>query len=334
MSYEDFLKAIRPKKGLLIFALFFLVSCISTVSLSYKEMKEKMEKPVSIYDANEENQYSCMDVQFMTQSVATSSNSEKEQNAFIVWNAEELSLVSLNGELEKDFKDILDYSYSNDENAKAPETKKICGYTTMIPDNLKKLTIESYNQIFNTNTLSSDNFYEVFGIYYIDSSKTPKDDFISQAAISGIVSIVGIVLLIIYLNKGWTTKKTLKKYDNKMDSIKMNIGAPDAIHEAKAKIFLTKEYLINYANGLQIYEYKDIVWIYPYELRRNGFVQSRSVYVVTSNSKVHSVANLSASKKNNILFDEIYQEFIDKLPDALHGYTKENREEVKNRYRK
>lgn len=212
--------------------------------------------------------------------------------------------------------------------------KKICGYTKQIPSKLKSLTISAYKEIFGTSVLTNSNFADVFGSYYIDSASTPMKNFTMNASIGGMVSIVGFVILGIYIKNVLKTKKALQTNETRIEEIKRQVGAPDAIHESKAKVFLTKDYLINYANGLEIYENKDIVWIYPHELRRNGFVQSRSIYVVTSNSKVHIVANLNASKKNNTLFDELYQEFLDKLPDVLHGYTKENREEAKNRYRK
>lgn len=334
MKQDEFLSTIKPKKGLLIVGLLFLGSCLGQIGVAYKNASDEMKKPVSVYDVSKENQYTCIDVQFLTESIATQTGGQESQDAAIAWNTEEMSLVSLTKDMQKDFKDILNYSYTDDEDAKAPETKKLCGYTKQIPSKLKSLTVEAYKEIFGSSNLTLSNFNAVFGSYYIDGSSTPMKDFTMNAAIGGMVSIVGFVILGVYVKNVLKTKKALQTNETRIEEIKRQVGAPDAIHEPKAKLYLTKDYLINYANGLEIYENKDIVWIYPHELRRNGFVQSRSIYVVTSNSKVHIVASLNASKKNNQLFDEVYQEFMIKLPDILHGYTKENREEAKNRYKK
>ena len=53
------------------------------------------------------------------------------------------------------------------------------------------------------------------------------------------------------------------------------------------------------------------------------------------NGKANIVANISAwGREKQNAYDELYQELISKLPDALHGYSKENKEKAKEMYKK
>ena len=77
-----------------------------------------------------------------------------------------------------------------------------------------------------------------------------------------------------------------------------------------------------------------IVWIYPHEYRYNGSLSQKSIFVVTKNSKAHKLATVSASKKNLVMFDELYNTFLNRMPNVLSGYTKENKEKAKELYQK
>ena len=54
--------------------------------------------------------------------------------------------------------------------------------------------------------------------------------------------------------------------------------------------------------------------------------------MVTKDSKAHKLATLSTSKKNRILFDELYNTLMNKMPEVLKGYTKENIKLAKEMY--
>lgn len=95
MKQDEFLDTIKPKKGLLIVGLLFLGSCLGQIGIAYKNAQDEMKKPVSVYDVSKENQYTCIDVQFLTQSIATQTGGQESQDASIAWNTEEMSLVSL-----------------------------------------------------------------------------------------------------------------------------------------------------------------------------------------------------------------------------------------------
>ena len=39
-------------------------------------------------------------------------------------------------------------------------------------------------------------------------------------------------------------------------------------------------------------------------------------------------------KKNLVMFDELYNTFLNRMPNVLSGYTKENKEKAKELYQK
>lgn len=90
--------------------------------------------------------------------------------------------------------------------------------------------------------------------------------------------------------------------------------------------------MVSFMSGLEVYDYNDIVWVYPHEYRYNGSLSQKSLMIVTKNGKAHKLATVSASKKNLTLFDEMYDTFLNRVPNALSGYTKENKEKAKEMY--
>ena len=98
--------------------------------------------------------------------------------------------------------------------------------------------------------------------------------------------------------------------------------------------YLTDNYILSYGSGVKLIELKDIVWIYPFITRQRGIVTNKSIYVITNDKKTNVIALVNAmSKKSKAAFDELYQNIINRVPDVLVGYSKENKELVKERYK-
>lgn len=330
---EEFMKNIEVKKGLLITAIVILLASLAFELLAFVNMKNTTKEAVPFLEAKDTNVYSYIDVELMTDCFAkyTEGNNTLEEVHF-VFDENYIYIASINNKYEKELKDIYEYTYDEDENAKKPESVRIYGYTTSIPTELKNLAVESYNDFFGTDLMTSSNFYDVMGMYYLNTEKSPSEDFLWQSIIIGMFAIVGIVLLLRHNKMVKITKNTLNNYATRIENIKMDINDANTIYYKAAKIYLMKDYLINFANGFELYEYKDIVWIYPHELRQNGFLTQKSIYVVTNDAKVHIIANLGTSKKNMAIFNELYENLHLRIPNALYGYTKENKEKSKTLY--
>lgn len=333
---EEFLKNIKPRKWGLLIAAVFLLSVVASLGVAYKAAKDEVDKETPLKEVQDEDIYACIDAEFAFGPIAETTGSTGEKvNAYIIIDDETAYIAGITENLEDKLKDVISYTYTaEDDEVEKPESVKLCGMSRGITTDLKDLTIEGYNTILDTEILNSSNFDQVFGYYYIDSTKSPYDSLYAECGVLVVFGIIGLVILAVYIFQTISTNKTLKKYENQMDKIALDIASPDTIYDKKARVYFTKDYIVDFASGFKVYEYKDIVWIYPHEMRQNGYVTQKSIYVVTSDSKAHVIANLSASKKNRATADELYQSLVIKMPNVLHGYTEENKRKAKELYKK
>ncbi len=328
-------KNIKTPKGILIMGLILVIISLVVEGLFILDARDKTTNKVSMIDAEKEDAgaYACIDVSYMTEYFATySSDEETTKWVYFVFDEDYTYMANIQGEDLEKLEPILDYTYGEGSEQEKPEPVTICGVTQTVPDKLKDLAIKSYNELYEDEIVNEENFYEQLGLYYLDTTQTPTSDLIGETIFVGIFFAIGLVLVITYIKRNSTSKKTLEKYASTIENIKMDALNPETVFNKKAKIYFTKEYIINFATGFEIIDYKDIVWIYPYILRTNGFVTQKSIYVVTKDKKVHIVAALSTSKKDMITYEELYNTLVTKVPSALIGYTKENQEKVKELY--
>lgn len=268
----------------------------------------------------------------MTDYFAEVDEGSLNHKSYFVWDDQYIYIVDLNDKNREKLNSIYDYSYNEDENAEAPAPVTISGMTKKIPTDLRDLAISSYNKLFDKNFLTKSNFEDYLGVVYLDTFETPTSVFLGELVYALPTLVVGLVFLLIYFRQISVTKKCIARLGSKWDNVLNDVSSADLIYYKKAKLYLTNNFLISYASGLEVYDYNDIVWVYPYEYRYNGSVTQKSIFVITKDSKAHKVANVSASKKNLVLFDEMYNTFMNKMPNVLSGYTKENKAKAKELY--
>ncbi len=333
---EIFEKKMKGSKTKLIVALVLIAMAIINEFSSYVVMKKEMDNPVAYEDVEKVGQYTCIDAEYITYDFANYSSSESSSASmsyYFIEDEENTYIASMSNSTYKKFDDIIEYYENWDEEAEKPDSVRVCGLTETIPSTLRTYAVKALNENFEEGNITNAMFDEYFK-YYINTERGPQEDFQIQSMVAGVFGFVGLIFAILYLNDKRKTKKTLSKYANELDKIKMEIAAPDTIYNPKTKMFLTSERIVNVASGMEIYDFKDIIWLYPHELRQNGYTTQRSIYVVTKDTKPHMIANISTSKKNNIAFDELYESLLIRIPDAMHGYTQENRDKVREMSKK
>jgi len=118
------------------------------------------------------------------------------------------------------------------------------------------------------------------------------------------------------------SKNIAKKIDKEMND-------PEAFYYKNAHTYLTKNYIVNFMSTFEAIPYKDVIWVYKYELRQNGIKSQQNVQVMTRDGKNHAIATLTGlTKKANDVFNEILETVAERCTNALIGYTKENRAKV------
>ena len=127
----------------------------------------------------------------------------------------------------------------------------------------------------------------------------------------------------------------MEKYSDKIERVINDVNNGKGIYNKICKVFLTNDYIISYGAGLNVIETKDLLWIYQFIMKQNGISTSKILYGVNKLGKSITITTINGmSKKQNKALDELYQDIINMLPDILYGYSKENKEKIKELTRK
>lgn len=228
---------------------------------------------------------------------------------------------------EKKFKE-LDVDSINEN----PVTVK--GVTKKIPSDIKKLALEAYNEaVDKENKITSSEFGDYFGLIYLDETEMDYMQviLILVGVIGWFAGLCGTISQLIVVHR---LKKTIKKFDEtEWETINKEMESDDAFYYKNAKLALTKTYLIDFAGGFKPIKYRDILWMYRYEYRYNGIKTQMSIILYTEDKKRHVVAALPGyTKKSKEVNQEIMETIMKKNEKMLVGYTKENRNRMKEEY--
>lgn len=323
---KDFLKKVGIKSTKLIIGIAIIIIALALEAVVYFSMNNRVNNASPLVNAKDSVKYSYVDVSLMTDYFATYEDEYSKGYIYFVWDDKYMYLALINSKNLKKLDKVLEYSYDN--KLEKPDSVRIYGETKEISSDLKRIAISSYNKMFDKEFLNSDNFSQYLGFYYMDTTSTPMGSFLGESIFIAIFGVVGASMIIKYFSDSKRSKGNLEKYSMDIDKITSEIDN-DSIYFKDGKIYLTKSYIISMLNGLEIYKYSEIRWLYPYEYRYNGAVTNKSVFIVTKDGKVHTIAQFKASKKKIIKFNELYENLVNKTPDAMHGYTTENIEKNK-----
>lgn len=230
-----------------------------------------------------------------------------------------------------------DYNMLNKEDIKTNPVK-IEGITKKTPDDIKKLAIETYNEAMENeeDKLAINDFDNYFGSIYLDMTQSDGAIGDFQYLMGVIFGISGLVMFIIFIIYKMSFKKGVKKLDSsEITKIDMEMNDPEAFYYEKAHLFLTKNYIINFAGIFNVINYKDIIWIYPFVMRTNGIKTSQSIMVVSKDGKAKKVADIDVfTKGKKEIFDEIFNTIASKNDKIIIGYDKESQMKAKEELKK
>ncbi len=227
---------------------------------------------------------------------------------------------------------VEDYNMLNKEDIETNPVK-IEGVTEKTPDDIKKLAIETYNEAMENeeDKLAINDFDNYFGSIYLDMTQSDGAIGDFQYLMGVIFGILGLVMFIIFTIYKMSFKKGVKKLDSsEITKIDMEMNDPEAFYYEKAHLFLTKNYIINFAGIFNVINYKDIIWIYPFVMRTNGIKTGQSIMVVTKDGKAKKVADIDVfTKGKKEIFDEIFNTIASKNDKIIIGYDKESQMKAK-----
>lgn len=205
---------------------------------------------------------------------------------------------------------------------------KVSGLSRLVTKDIKKIAIDVYNETIEKEEekLTLADYDNYFGDIYLDltSSDTSVADL--QYMIVFISGFTGIILIIVGVIQRVRFSKSVKKLDESLViELDNEMNDPESFYYGRARLYLTKNYVINFNGKFRAIKYSDILWMYTFEQRVNGIKSSKAIKILTNDGKTHMIASVDAiTKKSNAVFEEIWETIANKNKDMLVGYTQEN----------
>lgn len=332
MKSDEFLKKIKPKKSLLIAGIVIIICAFASAAFIY--FKTIKQEATNLYDVTKEDTYAKIDVELMTDYFAYEKENGYEKRMYLVMDDKYFYIATLSEKVRESLKEIYDYSML-DETKGVEKPKPVTIYGKA--ENIESWQINYLKDWLNgeDGAYTTEELNQMVGSFYIDTYENFEDEIVLLLVSLGTSTIIGAIFIILYLVRMKKFNKYLNTYGDEIEKISRELEEGSAVLNKNCKCILTDKFVVSYQTGLKMIEVNDIVWIYPFEYRQNGVVTQKSVYVITKNGKTNVIANTSAwGKKNRNAFEEFYQELMNKIPNALYGYSKENKEKAKELFTK
>lgn len=207
--------------------------------------------------------------------------------------------------------------------------EKIIGSSKKIPSDVQGIAMEAYNKYFleeGEEKVTDSTFYNVFGDVYLDAT----DTFSSLASIYMFLGVIGFFTGLLLIVIGTVFTLTIKKNINSLSEydlakIEGELDNSSSFYYFNNKLCLTPSYLVMLDNKFKAYEYRNIVWIFPFEQRYNGIRTNKAIKIGTNDGKIYMIANMAvATKTMQAVYDEIWNSIIEKNQNIKIGYLPEN----------
>ena len=197
-------KCLRKQKRIFYLSLIFLLLSLIITYLGYNYENQKLPEPLNLKEIslkdNQIDKYAYIDVN--TKPYLFASYEEQENKFYFVMdNHNYLYVINMS---ETNFKKL------NKESV-LEEPIRIYGVAKEISLDLKDVATNSYNELMKNTYLTSDNFKDYIGLYYLDLETSYYDASIYYG-ISGLLLILFIITLIIYFGNYYKSYNCLKKY--------------------------------------------------------------------------------------------------------------------------
>lgn len=325
-------KNIKCKKSMLVIGIILFVVFMGLGLLIYSgEVNAEYEV---LTKNTSENVYAKLNVSLLDSAFATETLDGKEKDYYIAFDENDNPfIIVLNKSGLESLRKIQEYTLSETEIEK-PNPVMVYGNVSKSDTEVFKY-LQEFLKDEDGNTYTIDELKSVVGENYLDTTWDNKEEGIFALILFGVFSLSGLILIIVYFVRNKKSKKILEEYERELEKIEEDVKSGKGIHNKKCKVYLTDRYLLSYAGGVKLIELNDIVWVYPFITKQNGITTSKSIYVITNNGKSNVVAVVNTwGKKNKAFFEELYQDIINKVPNVLVGYSKENMEKAKEMYKK
>lgn len=322
MEEKQINKILKQGKGLLIITLVFLAALVGLLGAAFYIQYDATRDPKDLGELidnyeDKEGTYVKLNVAYVPYGFAEEGT---DRHYYFAMDEEKYMYIVR----------ITDKTYEHLESLyKEGETfdYELKGYAFNISSKLKKIAIEAGNEAFEESVLTSSNFSDYFGNVYIDEEDRPENETVN--ILEGVAIFAGVFLIVFGITFIVQKTKSMRVTGNKelMEDLRSELEGMNDNEYGKLKIYLTNKYIISKLSGLNVIEYKNVIWEYSQIRYVNGVAQGKTLILCTKDKRRHSVA---AAGADDARIDEIMVAIKDKNDQVKIGFTKENRDFFKN----
>lgn len=179
---------------LLILGALFVLAGIAMFFVGGNSDKLETGEAIDVYFATETDEYAYINVQYMTESIASYAAMDNLQMYMTFdadWNP---AIVCVHNDDLAQFQPYIDWMYTDSEEG-GPEQMTVTGYAQPYDEQLKGFVIESFAEMFEEGVVDESNFEEWFGEYYLQIGQ--KNSSYGVSNVGFILLIVAIVMIVV-----------------------------------------------------------------------------------------------------------------------------------------
>lgn len=118
-----------------------------------------------------------------------------------------------------------------------------------------------------------------------------------------------------------------------MEFNRRRLDKDETIYYKKLKLYLTENYVVSLINGIDIFSYNDIIWMYPFLTKQYGKTTSKSIIIRTKDKTKYQIAYINnLSKKEKESYENAINFIYNKNNQMILGFSEENKQQAKDLY--
>ena len=322
MEYKKMLHSIT--KWLWIFGMGIIL-CVILIYYGFKlenelENKELVEYSELVYSEEKENEHVKFTTTYLPYDFAEKTDDSYTYTYYLITDTKNIVYIArLTDSTVSSMRTLYEIDPEN-------YSYELSGYTHEIPDDLKQIAIESYNEVAEKEIVNNENFKDYLGSTYMDEINAPVSDlYIGMFCFGiggGIVLFVLLIYIIVVLIR---FKSKVNKFGQ--GDLEMHLSSPMTLNYSKSEVYLTNDYIISTAKGIDFYIYEDLAWMYLHKQYYNGILTH--MYLLGFSKYKNKKQILAYSRKDENSLNEIVTKILEKNPNILIGFNKENKQKYK-----
>lgn len=234
-----------------------------------------------------------------------------------------LYTVRLNDRQLEEMAAQAEYWNRTSETAPMPEPYRLVGVVQKTGDTVKESLAQSWD-------ISVAEYEEYFGVNFLNATTTVGAEKSAGWFVGALFSFLFALICLVFQMRGASvSKKCLKVLEERclLEKAAQQLeNTEEHMVLGKNRGILTRDFLFGKGTGA-VAAYSDVIWAYKQDQRHN-FITSSYLMVGTAWMNVQSVIDMNGNDKYGYISDALAQ-IAEKNPEAMLGYTNENRKAYK-----